>query len=454
MFTQLLRSTLEYVATKVFPSKRTADRMVEHAMTLACLSDSRTISHVICASGRDQEDWSAEYKMFSRSRWDVEAMYDMPLEYSMQNSRGSVVIAVDDTKLKKTGSRIPGVTYQRDPMSPPFHPNFIRASRYLQAAAVVDSGKDPGARTLPVAFREVPVVKKPGKRASPSDIAAWKERKKAENLSVAALKMCRDTRRRADELGAQERSLLVTLDGSFCNRTIFCASVDRVDFLARCRSDAKLAYPSAKPNRVYDEAKFTPEEARKDEQIPWTGVDAHYGGQLRRIRCKQIPLLLWQGGAKRRPLRLIIIAAQPYRTSPNSRLNYRQCAYYLTTDLQSPLQLLVQAALDRWQIEVNNREEKTGFGVGEAQLRSSRSVPRHPAFAVAVYSIMHMCALSLFGPTRTTDYLRLPKWRRKAKRPSISDLKALLVRESQNQPRKRSLQIKNQQSITPPTMIT
>lgn len=430
-FREKVRARLADAWSKSFPQKRTLERAVNHAVALAQIDNARTIAHTLSARAQDQQDWSAEYKMFSRSEWDVEQLMDEPFRYCIESRpHGPIVVAIDDTKVHKSGKKIPGVTYQRDPLSPPFHTNFIQASRYLHASAVACPDPEVGARTLPVCFRETPVLKKPGKRATAQEIAIWKEQKKTQNLSTAAVAMARDLRERADRLGGAERDLLLAVDGSFCNRTVFCQPIARVHLLARCRKDAKLARPSRERGRVYDDVKFTPEEVRKDESIAWSEVRAHYGGDWRDIRCKEINGVLWQRGAKRRLLRLIVVAAQPYRTSPNSPVNYRDEAYFLTTDLVSPLELLVQAAFDRWQIEVNHREEKTDFGVGEAQVRSLKSVPRHPAFAVATYSIIHLCALEQYGPKRTADYLQLPKWRREAKRPSIGDLKRQLQHES------------------------
>lgn len=87
----------------------------------------------------------------------------------------------------------------------------------------------------------------------------------------------------------------------------------------------------------------------------------------------------------------------------------------------------MQACFDRWQIEVNNRDEKDLLGVGQAQVRNGQSVPRHPALAVASYSILLLAALRSSGPGRTADYLAQPKWRRNnSKRPSLLDLVTLL----------------------------
>jgi len=101
----------------------------------------------------------------------------------------------------------------------------------------------------------------------------------------------------------------------------------------------------------------------------------------------------------------------------------------LTTDLRGTAREMLQAYCDRWQIEVNHREEKDTLGVGQAQVRSPLSVPRQPAFAVAAYSALLLAGLLTFGPNRISGYQPLPKWRRNAHRPSCLDLLTLLRKE-------------------------
>ena len=91
---------------------------------------------------------------------------------------------------------------------------------------------------------------------------------------------------------------------------------------------------------------------------------------------------------------------------------------------------------DRWEIEVNHREEKDTLGVGQAQVRSKKSVPRQPAFAVAAYSMLLLACLNVFGPGRTDNYIPLPKWRKNARRASCLDLVTLLRKELVEHPDK------------------
>ena len=91
--------------------------------------------------------------------------------------------------------------------------------------------------------------------------------------------------------------------------------------------------------------------------------------------------------------------------------------------------------LDRWEIEVNHREEKTTLGVGQAQVWSPKSVARQPVLVVAAYSALLLASLEAYGATRNEGYRLLPKWRRKSQRPSCLDLVTLLRQQWQARPK-------------------
>jgi hypothetical protein len=161
---------------------------------------------------------------------------------------------------------------------------------------------------------------------------------------------------------------------------------------------------------------------RLNEQIGWRTSKVFYGGKRRIVRYKEVSGVLWQSGARTRPLRLFVIAPTPYRKRQTGRWYYRQPAYLMCTDLSSAARRLLQIYFDRWQIEVSHREEKDTLGVGQAQLRNPLAVPRQPVLVVAAYSALLLAALKVFGPLRGLAYAALPRWRRNAKRPSCLDL--------------------------------
>jgi len=148
---------------------------------------------------------------------------------------------------------------------------------------------------------------------------------------------------------------------------------------------------------------------------------------LRDLHFKELSGILWPAGGQRRRLRLIIVMPTPYRPPGSRKLKYDQPAYLITTDLITSAQALVQAYLDRWEIEVLHRELKAQVGLGQAQVWSDKSVPRlHPAL-VAAYALLKLAGMKAFGPTRTADYHELPQWRSRRDReglrkPSANDL--------------------------------
>jgi DDE superfamily endonuclease len=430
MFIRQFHSLLDREWQSVFPQARTRRRAIQHAVALPCIFGRRTITRTISALGRTECDWSADYRMFSRCRWEPERLFDPVIdEYLNRFPKAPVIAAIDDTKLKKTGRKIRGATWQRDPLSPPFHVNLIYGLRFLQASLLFrhyEEGDYPP-RAFPVRFQEAPPLKKPGKRASDEQHQQYRELKKEHNLSTQTLEVIKGLRASLDQRGGADRLLLIVGDGSFSNKTMYRAILDRTHLVTRCRKDARLCFPAQEGHRrKYDPQIFTPDHVRKQEDRPWARAVVYLGGKRRVVRYKEVLDVLWKRGAGRRRLRMIIIAPVPYKLSRNSRTNYRQPAYFLSTDVDTPCKLLMQACFDRWQIEVNHRDEKDILGVGQAQVRNDRSIPRHPAMAVASYSMLLLAALQNFGPGRTADYLVHPRWRKDSKRPSLLDIVTLL----------------------------
>jgi hypothetical protein len=417
----------------VFAQGRTCQRAIELAFGTLSALGRRTISRAICAVGRQQSDWSADYKLYSRSPWSAEAMFDPILrDYLQRYDEGPIRAAMDDTKLPKCSRRITTATWHRDPLSPPFHVNLIHGLRFMQTSLLypLHLQGDFSARALPVRFTECPVLKKPGKRATEEDRRAWRLARKQQNLSMQSLAMIRELRARLNQLGAAQRTLLLAVDGSLTNRTIFRELIAGVELVGRCRKDAALCYGAPAGSRKrYEAETFTPEQVRQNGSIPWREVCVFYGGRHRTVRYKELMNVLWRRGALTRSLRLLVLAPQPYQNSPNGPTLYRDPAYLLATDLKLSVDQLIQCYLDRWQIEVNHRDEKDIIGVGQAQVWSKQSVPRQPAFAVATYSLLLLAGLQTLGPGRGEDFIALPKWRKQAKRASALDYVSLLRKQ-------------------------
>ena len=436
----LLRCWLEIIQPwrTVFRQQRTWTRAARQALGGLLVLGRATLSRILWTNGREQKAWSGEYFLHSRAAWDPQSLFTPLLQQGLAFCPGRLVgVAVDDTRLRKTGRSIPQVAWHRDPLSPPFHPNLMLGLRFLQASLLLPLHRNGSfaARAIPVRFEEVSTVKKPGKRAGQDAWQQYRQDRKLFNLSQRFVQTMAKLRTALDQAGGAGKTLVIAGDGSFCNRTVLTTIPERSILIARTRKDAKLCFPAAPGGRRrYAEEKFTPDSIRQDEKIPWKITKIFYGGKRRKIRYKEIAGVLWQRGAKTRRLRLFVIAPTPYRKRKSAKLYYRQPAFLLCTDLTSSARQLLQIYFDRWQIEVNHREEKDTLGIGQAQLWNPDSVPRQPALGVAAYSALMLAALKVFGVGRGKAYAELPRWRRHARRPSCLDLITLLRKEAIQNP--------------------
>jgi hypothetical protein len=436
----LLRRWLEITAGwhTAFRQQRSFHRALAQALGTLTAFGRRTLSRTIWALGHQHDDWSADYRLHARASWQTQDLFQPVLQHALPFCPGRYLsVAVDDTRLHKTGRRILSAFYQRDPLSPKFRFNLMFGLRFLQMSLLIPLYRldQQAARALPVRFQEVPALKKPSKKASQQEWDTWRKQTKIHNLSTSTVHTLRELRGSLDAAGGSNKILLAVCDNSFCNRTVFRAELDRTELIARSRRDVKLCHrATGKGPRFYGTVKFTPEQVRQDASIPWRKAKIFHGGQWRNVRYKELRDVYWQSGAGPRPLRLLVVAPLPYLVPGRKRASYRDPALLLSTDLRGSVRELLQAYFDRWQIEVNHREEKDTLGIGQAQLRSRQSVPRQPAFAVAAYSALLLAGLLAFGPGRSEAYPALPKWRRNAKRPSCLDLITLLRKEMMENP--------------------
>lgn len=423
---------------QAFPQRRTFAHARSLAYGFAAAWGRRTIRRALCATHSQFRDWSSTYRFFSRSPWQPKDVFQPILARCLAVTSGMFVVAIDDTSLRKTGRHIPGVSYLRDPMSARFAKSFIRGQRFVQAAAVLrPEGQRGPARTIPVRFHPAPPPKRPGRRAEEDAWRAYRQAQRTENLSAKGAFVIRDLRESMDRAGHADRTLLVAVDGSYCNRNVMRELPQRTEVVARARGDMRLYAPLTEAQREasgrrqkYGDPLPRPNEVLADESVPWRTVKVYGAGRVHDLVYKAIPRVLWRNGTRDRAMRLFVIRPLRYRARVGGPLLYRDPAYLLTTDLTTPDPALLQAYFDRWAIEVNHRDEKDLLGVGQAQVGSEQAAWRVPQFQVAVYAILLLAALTAFGPKRTEAYLPQPKWRTQPSlRPSTLDILALLREE-------------------------
>jgi hypothetical protein len=424
----------------VFPQERTFQRAYRLSLGLLTAPSPHLTSTALCTLGRQFRDWSADYRLFSRSPWEPRELFapvfDHLRELLPPSPSAPILAALDDTLCKKTGRHIPGVTTARDPRSLPFHVNLCRGLRFVQVSLLLAPQDSRGpARALPVRFQPAPPVAKPKKDAPPAVWQSYRQRKKIHSLPRVGAAALLDVRQTLDQQPAtQARTLLVSGDGSYTNGALLRQLPQRTTFIGRIRKDAKLCFPlplalPGQPRgrrKCYGPRAPTPEQVLRDDSIPWQKIPCFAAGQVRDIPVKLLRPLSWRKSGPQLALQLVVIKPLGYRLRQGSKLLYREPAFLICTDPQLDLPTLVQAYIYRWEIECNHRDEKSLLGVAQGQVRNPRAVTRLPQFQVAIYSLLLLSSILAYGFRRAAAYLPLPKWRRQSIRPSLLDLLNLL----------------------------
>ncbi|MDR1470977.1 MAG: transposase [Synergistaceae bacterium] len=410
------------------------ERIFSNARALAAAAllnlGRQTVTGMLSAIGRQFEDWTSAYRLFSKERIDRAALFAPAREAVVERLKPDepMVVVMDDTLIRKRGRKIPGTAWKRDPLGPPFHTNFVWGQRFLQlSAALPDASTQGCARGIPIDFLHAPSAAKPRKNASPEAWETYRKEQAELKVSAVAAKRLRELRRQVSG-----KSIICAVDGGFTNRTVFRNVPDDTVLIGRIRKDASLfKAPEAEGaetsrrgrKRVYGDALPTPEEIRRDDSIPWQSVEAYAAGKVHTFDVKTISAVRWRGTGNH-DIRLVVVRPLAYRPRKGAKLLYRDPAYLICTDAALPLESLLQAYLWRWEIELNFRDEKTVLGVGEAQIRKQPSVESVPSLVVASYA-----CLLLAGTAADTGQSVLPrqKWRpfKKTKRYSTQDMISL-----------------------------
>ena len=383
---------------------------------LACLGR-HTVTGMLVSSGQQFTDWTAAYRLFAHDRIELNRLREPILQTAQRLLPEDMPFfaAIDDTLVGKSGRKVVGTSWRRDPLGPPFRTNFIWAQRFLQVACVIpESGLTSRARAIPLEFHHAPTPKRPGKRATETELAQYRNQQASSRISVVGSERLCALRDKLDaQDGASKRLLVTAVDGSYTNNTVFRNIPERTVIIGRIRKDAKLfQVPVASTvlgkgrRRIYGKPLPTPEQIRQDENIPWQQVQAYAAGKLHLFDVKLVGPVRWKG-AGNRDLKLVVIRPLGYRPSKGSRMLYRQPAYIICTDDKLDLTTLLQAYLWRWEIEVSFRDQKTLLGLGEAQVRNANSVANVPEFVSAIYAYLHLAAIRA---GIRSDAIPAPKW--------------------------------------------
>ncbi len=421
-----------------FKCPETFLRVRRHVLARLVSFGRRTISGLLRAQNRHQQDWSADYRLYSRGRCRVDKLFESIRDEvaGRLEAKADLVTATDDSLLRKRGSKIHGVRFQRDPLSPPFHVNLVRGLRVLQTSAALPQPGG-GARMVPIDFAHAVLPAKPRQSAPKPEWQAYKQAQAQCNINRLAQERLHRLRREMDQKPEQAaRRLVNAVDGRLTNHTFLRELPSRTVVIGRIRKDAVIyQLPEQQPargrKRKYGPQTWTPEQLLKEESIPFERVKAFAAGREHEFQVKRLSPVLLRLDRGARPVQIVVIKPLGYRLKKGGKLLYRQPAFLMCTDPDMPLEPLLQDFVWRWEVEVNFRDQKTLLGAGQAQVRTPKATENAPALAVAAYGLLLLAGDKAYGPAGAPDRKDEAKWyhRTQGQRAATSELVNQLRRE-------------------------
>ncbi|MDA1086747.1 MAG: transposase, partial [Verrucomicrobia bacterium] len=407
--------------------------LAQHMLAHLLCNQRRTVTGLLSTLGREQQDWSKAYRLY-REHVDGAAIFspvlDGVLELLPEDS--ALVIAMDDSYLRKSGTKVAASGWYRDPLGPGFHTNLMWAQRFIQlSAAVPDPANPKRSRMIPIAIELIPKLPKPAKDATKEDLVHYEQIKALNSPGAHATRLLQQVREHLDECGHSETIIRACGDGDYSNSTLLPHLPARTVYIGRTRSDLNLrsapkqpARRSAGRPRSYGKPLPTPEALRKDKSIAWEGLRICNGPKTTKVRYKHIAQAKWHIAGEKAVVQIVVIAPLRYKKRKNGPWKYTQPAYLICTDADMPVEELIQSYFWRWGIEVNFKEEKQLFGAGQAQLRNTSSVSSAPAVCIATYAALLLAGIRAYGFHSRSPSVEPPKWyaRKNTTRVTASDL--------------------------------
>ena len=354
--------------------------------------------------------WRA-HRFFARAAWDVSqvgaVLAGLVVDHLVPGG-AAVLVAVDDTLLRRSGRRVAEAFWQHDGSRPgPKQAQVGYGNNWLIAGIVVDLPFLDRPVCLPVAFALV-AKHGPSKQILTGQLIA----------TLAAALPGRHLHVVADSAyaGADGAETRTALHGRGLPAGISLTSRLRANAVLTAIATPTPGTPG-RPKRIghrLGTAKHLAVLMRA--QARWTSATVSRYGRTDQVELADIHCL-WYGVYRSRTVRVILLRDPDRRTTTGYHLAL------ISTDLTTAADQIVTRYAARWSIEVAIEDAKQITGVGQARNRTPTAVARTVPFALTVQSLVVLW-YTLHGhqPDTITARRDQAPWYRDKTQPSYFDM--------------------------------
>lgn len=373
-----------------------------------------TLTQLLLTLGREEEDWSRYYRLFSCQRFDEEAHYRMVAEQTIAETDASewYVVGVDGTHIPRSRVKTATVGWFKQLGGAAFRSGLTPGQRFSHCAALLPAGEG-RSRAIPIRFAWAP--QRSAVAQEGEVVTEW----------AAALATLRWLRSVLDRAGRTVQRVLVLGDGSYDQLELWCELPKGMVMLVRTARNRVLhALPTPVKGKrkrgrpaLYGERLPPPHDyLRERSKLRECTVPVRH--RTHRLRYRLVGPVVREGLAEV-PLFLLVVAGGSRKIGKRNPKSKRlEPAYYLVSavrhkgEWQLPLSVetLLTWTWQRWELEIAHREMKSGAKVGQMQCWNAHGIVLSVQWAVWVY------ALCIFTAWRTWGASPGPKppgkWRR------------------------------------------
>jgi hypothetical protein len=356
------------------------------------------------------------HRFFANARWSVDelglALACLIVE-RFTDPGGPVLVAVDDTLLKRRGRRIHGTFWHHDATANSRSGSVAWGNDWVVAGICIRLPFLERTVCLPVLFRLWQPRRKQYVSASKPDPGRPGKVKLANDMICLLAARLHD--RQIDVVGDS-----AYISGAWRERP------KRVTITSRLRTNAVLYAPApprtgkrGRPRKWGDRLPALNNIAL-DPATEWVAHTVCRYGKPVTLKLAEI-CCLWEPLGPDSPVRVILV-----------KDDTRPCGYQIaliSTDLQATPTQIVERYADRWPIEVAFLEGKEIFGVGEARNRTPNAVARTVPFQFLVMDLT-IVWYALYGhhPDIVTEHRARAPWYLTKSTPSFTDMLVKLRR--------------------------
>ncbi len=363
----------------------------------------RTVTEMLKRMGLiNLKNYSKYHDFFSKAKWSTLNGSKILLLKLMSLTPGAVTFSFDTTVERRKGVKIKGLGMQRDAVrSTKGRKVLVPGLNWLVCAVHIQLPWSKNKWALPVLTILMPPETPLSTSKNIHDLKKTKRHKTLTQWTCQAVKLLRRW------LGSTTKITIVA-DSAFATYALANTCIDLgITLVSRMRLDARtFEFPPPPKGRgrrkLVGNRLPTFQNMLKDTSLVWDKVvPLWYGGKNKEIQILTGTCLWYGYGIRPVPIKWVLTR------------DGNQEALIFSTDLNHPLNELIEVFVGRWGIEVTFEEARTHLGMETQRQWADKAVDRITPCILASYSIINLIAIESLQSQNEKIPIQTSSWYKK-----------------------------------------